>query len=70
MDTQASARRIGESNRFIQKMEVYTNNLSKWLNWIAGGGLVLMLALVVGDIIGIKIFAAPIPGGIEYVWAW
>jgi TRAP-type C4-dicarboxylate transport system permease small subunit len=67
MDTQASARRIGESNRFIQKMEVYTNNLSKWLNWIAGGGLVLMLALVVGDIIGIKIFAAPIPGGIEYV---
>jgi TRAP-type C4-dicarboxylate transport system permease small subunit len=67
METQASARRVGESSRFIQKMETYTTLLSKWLNWIAGGALVLMLILTVGDIIGIKILAAPIPGGIEYV---
>jgi len=67
METQASARRIGESNRFVQTLETYSTLLSKWLNGIAGAGLVAMLLLVVGDIIGIKIFAAPIPGAIEFV---
>jgi TRAP-type C4-dicarboxylate transport system permease small subunit len=67
METHNSAGGAGGPDRFIKKMETYTNNLSKWLNWIAGGGLVAMLLLIVGDIIGIKIFAAPIPGGIEYV---
>jgi TRAP-type C4-dicarboxylate transport system permease small subunit len=67
METQAAARRIGETNRFVHKLDTYSTLLAKWLNWIAGAGLVLMLLLIIGDIIGIKIFAAPIPGGIEYV---
>jgi len=41
--------------------------ISKWFNWIAGAGLTVMLLLVVGDIIGIKVFSNPIPGGIEMV---
>jgi TRAP-type C4-dicarboxylate transport system permease small subunit len=67
METQSSARQAGETNRFVRRLETYSANLSKWLNWIAGAGLIAMLALVVGDIIGIKIFASPIPGGIELV---
>jgi TRAP-type C4-dicarboxylate transport system permease small subunit len=67
METQLSARRVSEPRSYILKLESWATNLSKWLNWIAGGGLIAMLALVVGDIIGIKIFAAPIPGGIELV---
>jgi TRAP-type C4-dicarboxylate transport system permease small subunit len=68
METQASQRqRAAKTYSFIQKVEKYVNNISLWLNWIAGGGLVLMLLLVVGDIVGIKIFSAPIPGAIEIV---
>ncbi len=68
METQATQRqRIAQTYHFIQIMEKYVNKLSLWLNWIAGGGLIVMLLLVVGDIIGIKIFSAPIPGAIEMV---
>jgi TRAP-type C4-dicarboxylate transport system permease small subunit len=41
--------------------------LSKILFWIAGAGLVGMLLLIVADVIGIKIFSKPVPGGIELV---
>jgi TRAP-type C4-dicarboxylate transport system permease small subunit len=68
MDTQASERqRMTRTYRVVQVLDKWTSNLSLWLNWIAGGGLVLMLLLVIGDIIGIKIFSAPIPGAIEIV---
>ena len=68
METQASERqRVAQSSSFIQKLEKYVRKISLWLNWVAGGGLVLMLLLVVGDIIGIKVFSAPIPGAIELV---
>ena len=41
--------------------------VSKVFLWIAGAGLVAMLVLVVADVIGIKIFSSPVPGGIEFV---
>ena len=41
--------------------------LSKVLFWIAGAGLVAMLVVIVADVIGIKIFSKPVPGGIEIV---
>jgi len=34
---------------------------------VAGAGMVAMLALIVADVIGIKLFKWPIPGGIEVV---
>jgi TRAP-type C4-dicarboxylate transport system permease small subunit len=49
----------------INRLERYIQTTSRVLNWIAGVGLVGMLALVVADIVGIKIFSHPIPGGIE-----
>jgi TRAP-type C4-dicarboxylate transport system permease small subunit len=68
METQATQRqKVAQTHRFLLITEKYVNKLSLWLNWIAGGGLVLMLALTVGDIVGIKIFSAPIPGAIEFV---
>jgi len=49
----------------IDRLEKFANSFSNWLNWVAGAGLVVMLGLVVADIIGIKLFNNPIPGGIE-----
>jgi TRAP-type C4-dicarboxylate transport system permease small subunit len=40
---------------------------SKFLLWVAGAGLVSMLLLVVGDVVGIKFFHSPVPGGTELV---
>jgi TRAP-type C4-dicarboxylate transport system permease small subunit len=37
------------------------------ISWVGGAGVILMLALTVADIIGVKIFNAPVPGAIEIV---
>ena len=51
----------------VDKLEKFANSFSSGLNWIAGIALVGMLALIVADIIGAKLFKWPIPGGIEMV---
>jgi len=51
----------------MDRLEKFVNSLSNWLNWVAGAGLIAMLALIVADIIGAKLFKWPIPGGIEIV---
>ena len=40
---------------------------ARLLLYVGGAGLVGMLVLTVSDVIGIKVFHRPIPGGIEYV---
>jgi TRAP-type C4-dicarboxylate transport system permease small subunit len=47
--------------------EKFVTGCSKWLNWIAGLALALMVILVVSDICGNKFFKTPVPGGIELV---
>jgi TRAP-type C4-dicarboxylate transport system permease small subunit len=51
----------------IHRLERFASSLSSWLNWVAGIGLLAMLGLTVADIVGIKLFKWPIPGGIEIV---
>jgi TRAP-type C4-dicarboxylate transport system permease small subunit len=51
----------------IERLERFTNVFSKWLNWVAGIGLVAMLGLIIADVVGIKLFNRPIPGAIEIV---
>jgi len=51
----------------LDRLEKLVNISSRWLNWVAGAGMVAMLALIVADVIGIKVFKWPIPGGIEIV---
>ncbi|MFA5628887.1 MAG: TRAP transporter small permease [Dehalococcoidales bacterium] len=51
----------------IERLEKWAKLLSGWLVWVGGAGAVLMLAVTVVDIIGIKIFNSPLPGGIEIV---
>lgn len=60
-------REAGSDKGALSTAERYVTLFSKILFWIAGAGLVGMTALVVGDVIGIKIFSKPIPGGIEFV---
>jgi TRAP-type C4-dicarboxylate transport system permease small subunit len=65
METRASSIRPSGAESKIKRVEKYTTLLSKWFYWIGGAGLVAMLVLVVADIVGIKVLASPIPGGIE-----
>ena len=51
----------------IASFEKFVRRLSSSLNWIAGAGMVAMLALIAADIIAAKAFKWPIPGGIEMV---
>ena len=51
----------------LNHLERYITLLTRILFWIAGAGLVAMLVLIVADVIGIKIFSRPVPGGIELV---
>lgn len=60
-------RQSGSEGRVIARLDRYMMVVSRVLFGIAGIGLVAMLFLIVADIIGIKIFSKPIPGGIEYV---
>jgi len=52
---------------FLSMLDKGVELLSKVFFWIAGVGLVGMLLLIVADVIGIKIFNSPVPGGIETV---
>jgi TRAP-type C4-dicarboxylate transport system permease small subunit len=51
----------------IGVLDRYLTAATKVLFYIAGIGLTGMLLLVLGDVIGIKIFSKPVPGGIEFV---
>ncbi len=51
----------------LDRFEKFVNSLSNWLNWVAGIALVGMLALILADVIGSKLFNWPLPGGIEVV---
>ncbi len=57
----------GLQNHTLQVVEKYTVLLTKILFYIAGLGLVAMLLLIFSDVIGIKVFSKPVPGGIEMV---
>jgi TRAP-type C4-dicarboxylate transport system permease small subunit len=60
-------REDGPQRGIVPKLDRYTAVGTKFLFYIAGIGLVGMLVLIVADVIGIKIFSKPVPGGIEYV---
>ncbi len=51
----------------IERLDKWAKLISNWIVWIGGAGVVLMLALTVADIIGVKIFKTPVPGAIEIV---
>jgi TRAP-type C4-dicarboxylate transport system permease small subunit len=67
MGTQAAPSQISPFASTVKRWERYVNQISRVFSWIAGAGLVAMLLLVVGDIVGIKLLAQPVPGGIEIV---
>ncbi|MFA5760831.1 MAG: TRAP transporter small permease [Dehalococcoidales bacterium] len=51
----------------IERLDKWGKSISNWIVWIGGAGVILMLALTVADIIGVKIFKTPVPGAIEIV---
>ena len=51
----------------IYRLEKLIDSFSHWLNWIAGVGIIAMLALTTADIIGVKVFKSPVPGAIEMI---
>jgi TRAP-type C4-dicarboxylate transport system permease small subunit len=61
------AREAGSDKGVLSATEKYITLFTKVLFWIAGAGLVGMTVLIVADVIGIKVFSKPVPGGIEFV---
>ena len=51
----------------IERLDNIAKKISWWVSWVAGLGVVAMLALTVADVLGVKLFKAPIPGAIETV---
>ncbi|MBN1375201.1 MAG: TRAP transporter small permease [Dehalococcoidia bacterium] len=51
----------------FNKFTNVVNLIARWLNWIAGASLVIMVVLVMIDVIGTKAFKTPLLGGIELV---
>lgn len=60
-------REAGLNKEVLKTIDRYVGLLTRALFWIAGAGLVAMLLLIVADVIGIKVFSKPVPGGIELV---
>ena len=60
-------RKSGEAGGMLDRLDSYVVLLTRILSWIAGVGLVGMLLIIVADVIGIKIFSKPVPGGTEIV---
>lgn len=51
----------------MERFERITGLINRNFNWIAGGGLVIMLVLTVADVLAVKLLNTPIPGAIELV---
>jgi TRAP-type C4-dicarboxylate transport system permease small subunit len=60
-------RKSGEAGGILGRLDSYVALLTRVLSWIAGVGLVGMLLIIVADVIGIKVFSRPVPGGTEIV---
>jgi len=54
-------------SRLVVRLEKFANRTARWVTVIAGIALVLMLAITIADIVGIKIFSQPVPGAIEII---
>ena len=59
--------KLEKARGFFRVLDKGIGLLSRVLFWIAGLALAGMLALIVADVIGIKMFSSPVPGGIETV---
>lgn len=51
----------------LAKLTVFAHRLSKWFEWVAVAGLMGVLVFTCVDVVGAKLFHAPIRGGIEIV---
>jgi TRAP-type C4-dicarboxylate transport system permease small subunit len=60
-------RKTGSEGGILGRLDRYVVLSTRVLFWIAGAGLVGMLLIIVADVVGIKIFSHPVPGGTEIV---
>ena len=66
-DIDVSEDQVSYPSVIIVRLGKLATSVSRWVSWIAGAGVVAMLALTIADIIGIKLFKSPVPGAIEIV---
>jgi TRAP-type C4-dicarboxylate transport system permease small subunit len=60
-------RKTGADGVILTRLDRYVALSTRALFWIAGAGLVGMLVIIVADVVGIKMFSHPVPGGTEIV---
>jgi len=51
----------------LDKLENITRRLSDWFQWIGLAGLLLMMVITCIDVVGAKVFRAPLPGARDMV---
>ena len=49
----------------LEKFGKFNRSISSWIEWIGFGALVLMMALTCVDVVGAKIFRAPVFGSLD-----
>ena len=66
-DIDVSEEQLSYPSAIMVRLGRFATSLSRWVSWVAGVGVVAMLALTIADVIGIKLFKSPIPGAIETI---
>ena len=49
----------------LEKFGRFNKSISSWIEWIGFGALVLMMALTCVDVVGAKVFRAPVFGSLD-----
>jgi TRAP-type C4-dicarboxylate transport system permease small subunit len=56
-----------EGTAVLDKFEKFNRRLSNWCEWIALAGMLLMMVITCIDVVGAKLFLAPLLGSIDIV---
>ena len=51
----------------MQRVRQWAIRLSNWGEWIGVGGVIVMVVVTCADVIGAKLFMAPVPGSTEII---
>jgi len=51
----------------LNRFEKFLNRVCDWLGWVSSAGLILMMLTIVVDVIGAKLFTAPLLGAMDSI---
>lgn len=51
----------------LGKLEWFSSSLSRWFNWVATCGILVMMIVTLVDVVGAKLFRQPLLGAMEII---